>query len=138
MNVSARLRRTSAILLMAVLLIAPILDCALHRADQHTHPARAVAELAFGSSHTPHLHGMSGHPDGHCDQHMIHCLEKSVLPSGVATFLSLLWTAFLGTATVGAIALVLAGALRSRGPPVADLPVSSGRAILTNFCISRR
>lgn len=138
MNVSVRLRRTSVTLLMAVLLIAPIFDCTLHRADQHTHSAGAVAALAFGSSHTAHLHGMSGHAGGHCDQHMIHCLEKAVLPSGGTTVPLLPWAALIGTATVAVSALAFTGTRGIRGPPGTGSPVSNGQTILAEFCISRR
>ncbi|NKY59449.1 hypothetical protein [Nocardia flavorosea] len=65
-------------LIMAVLLIAPLLDCMLHLADEHTNPVAAAAAPAVGSAHSGHLHGMNGHLD-HCDQHMIHCVEKSGL-----------------------------------------------------------
>ncbi len=123
---------------MAVLLIAPIFDCALHRADQHTHSAGAVTAVAVGSSHTGHLHGMGGHPGGHCDQHMLHCVEKAVLPSGGTTVPLFPWAALIGTATLAASALGCAGIQGIRGPPGTGSPVSNGRTILTEFCISRR
>lgn len=137
-NVSVRLRRAPVALLMAVLLITPILDCTLHRADQHTHPTGAVAALAVGSSHTGHLHGMGGHPGGHCAQHMIHCVEKAALPSGGTTVPLLPWAALIGMATVIASALVFPGTRGIRGPPGTGSPVSNGQTILTEFCISRR
>lgn len=133
MNFSARLRRIPVALVLAVLIIAPILDCTLHPADEHTHPAAAPA---VGTAHTGHPHGMSGHFD-HCDQHMTHCVEKSVLPSGGATVQQLLWMVLLGVITVAAFAPAVAGARGIRGPP-GGLPVLNGQAILTNFCISRR
>ncbi|WP_156052398.1 hypothetical protein [Nocardia carnea] len=122
-------------LIMAVLLIAPLLDCMLHLADEHTGPVVAAAAPAVGSAHSGHLHGMNGHLD-HCDQHMIHCVEKSVLPSG-STLQQLLLTVLIGMATVTVFALVSTGTRGSRGPP-GGLPVLNGQAILTNFCISRR
>ncbi|MFD4406813.1 hypothetical protein ACFWPH_29020 [Nocardia sp. NPDC058499] len=134
MNISARLRRVSVALVMAVLLIAPILDCTLHLEDEHSGP---VAAAAIGSAYTGHLHGMSGHLD-HCDQHMIHCVEKSVLPSGGATVQQLLLTVLIGMALFTALALVSAGTRGIRGPPGGGLPVLNGQAILANFCISRR
>ncbi|MEU1956081.1 hypothetical protein [Nocardia rhamnosiphila] len=138
MNVSARLRRTSVALLMAVLLITPILHCTLQGADEHTHPASAVAALTVNSSHTDQLLGMSGHLGDHGDQHMVYCLEKSLLPSGGATIPLLLWMAFIGLATVAVVALVFTSTRGIRGPPGAGPPVVNGQAILTNFCISRR
>ncbi|WP_280419723.1 hypothetical protein [Nocardia carnea] len=137
MTVSARLRRISVALAMAVLLIAPIVDCTLHLAEEHSPVAAASAAPAVGSVYVGHLHGMSNHFD-HCEQHMIHCVEKSVLPSGGAAAQPLLWTVLSGMATVAAIALVFTGARGIRGPPGRGLPVLNGQAILTNFCISRR
>lgn len=122
--------------MMAVLLVAPILDCTLHLADEHTAPVAAAAAPAVGSAYSGHLHGMSGHLD-HCDQHMIHCVEKSVLPSG-GTVQQLLLTVLIGMATVAVFALVSTGTRGTRGPPGGGLPVLNGQAILTNFCISRR
>jgi hypothetical protein len=137
-NLFARLRRTSVALLMAALLIAPILDCTLHRAHEHSHPVSAVAVLTAGSSHTVHLHGMGSHLSDHCDQHMIHCVEKPVLPSGGSTMLPLLWMALIAMGTVAVVALIFTSARGIRGPPGAGLPALNGQAILTNFCISRR
>lgn len=136
MNFSARLRRIPVALVLAVLIIAPILDCTLHPVDEHTHPAAATATPAVGTAHTGHLHGMSGHFD-HCDQHMIHCVEKSVLPSGGVTVQQLLLMVLLGVLTVAAVAPAVIGARGIRGPP-GGLPVLNGQAVLTNFCISRR
>lgn len=137
MNISARLRRVSVALVMTVLLIAPILDCTMHLADEHSGPVAAAVAPAAGSAYTGHLHGMSGHLD-HCDQHMIHCVEKSVLPSGGATVQQLLLTVLIGMAVFTALALVSTGTRGIRGPPVGGLPVLNGQAILANFCISRR
>ncbi|WP_280460457.1 hypothetical protein [Nocardia carnea] len=137
MNISARLRRVSVALVMAVLLIAPILDCTLHLADEHSGPVTAAPAPAVGSAYPGHLHGMSGHLD-HCDPHMIHCVEKSVLPSGGATVQQLLLTALIGMALFTALAQVSTGTRGIRGPPGGGLPVLNGQAILTNFCISRR
>ncbi|MBF6350214.1 hypothetical protein IU448_14480 [Nocardia flavorosea] len=123
-------------LTMAVLLIAPIFDCTFHLADEHSGPVAAAAAPAVGSAYTGHLHGMSGHFD-HCDQHMIHCVEKSVLPSGGATVQQLLLMALIGIATVAAVSPAAIGTRGIRGPP-GGLPVLNGQAILTNFCISRR
>ncbi|MGI5220994.1 hypothetical protein [Nocardia sp. CA-290969] len=138
MTVFTRLRRLSVGLLLAVLLVAPLIDCTLHGHDEHTHPAAgAAAEIALAShSHSPHA--MSGGLVDHCDQHMMHCVEKALPPSGGATISPLLWLVLLAATTVGAIAPIFTGACGIRGPPVAALPVSNGRAVLTNFCISRR
>lgn len=123
---------------MAVLLVAPLIDCTLHGQDEHTHhpAAGAAVEVALAHTHSPHA--MSAGLIDHCDQHMIHCVEKSLLPSSGATVSPLLWLAFLAATTVGALALIFTGARGIRGPPVAALPVSNGQDILTNFCICRR
>lgn len=140
MNASRGLRRTSvALLLMAVLLIVPTLHCTLDRVDEHAHHAGAVAALSVGSSQTDQLHGTSGPVGHHGDQHMIFCVQKSLLPSGAATVLLLLWTVLIGMATVATVTLMsTAGALGIRGPPGIGSPVLNGQAILMNFCISRR
>lgn len=123
---------------MAVLLVAPLIDCTLHGQDEHTHPPVVAAVEVALASHTHSPHAMSGGLIDHCDQHMIHCVEKSLLPSSGATVSPLLWLAFLAATAVVAIALIFTGTREIRGPPVAALPVSNGQAILTNFCISRR
>ncbi len=123
---------------MAVLLVAPLIDCTLHGQDEHTHPPVVAAVEVALASHTHSPHAMSGGLTDHCDQHMIHCVEKSLLPSSGATISPLLWLAFLAATVVGALALIFTGTRAIRGPPVAALPVSNGQAILTNFCISRR
>ncbi|MBF6439602.1 hypothetical protein [Nocardia cyriacigeorgica] len=138
MIISARLRRASAGLLMALLLVAPLIDCTLHGQDEHTHPAAGAAVEVAIAAHTHSPHAMSGGLVDHCDQHMTHCIEKALLPPGGATVSPLLWLAFIAATTVGAIALIFTGARGIRGPPVAALPVSNGQSILTNFCISRR
>lgn len=134
----ARLRRTAVALLMAVLLVAPILDCTLHPAEDHAHPAGVVAAPVASISHAVHLHGSGDRPGAHCDQHMIRCVEKSALPSRSTAMLPLLWMALIGMATVAVFALFFADARGIRGPPAAGLPVVSGQAVLVNFCISRR
>ncbi|MFI5715778.1 hypothetical protein [Nocardia sp. NPDC051750] len=123
---------------MAVLLVAPLIDCTLHRQDEHTHPAAGAAVQVALASHSHSPHAMSGGLTDHCDQHMIHCIEKALLPSGGATISPLLWLVLLAATAVGGIALIFTAARGIRGPPVAALPVSNGQAILTNFCISRR
>lgn len=134
----ARLQHLPMALLMAVLLVAPLLDCTLHPADEHTHSASAMTVPITGGSHTVHPQGAGDHPGDHCDQHMTRCVEKSVLPSRGAAMPSSLWMALIGMATLAAVALVVTGARGIRGPPGARSPVSSGQAILIDFCISRR
>ncbi|MGW5387516.1 putative copper homeostasis (lipo)protein LpqS [Nocardia sp. NPDC003963] len=142
MNTSRGLRRTSvALLLMAVLLIAPIVHCTLDRVDEHTHvhSTGAVAALSVGSSQIDHLDGTSGPAGHHGDQHMILCVEKSLLPSGGATVAPLLWMTLIGVITVATVIVMVTGSAQGiRGPPRPGSPALNGQAILTNFCISRR
>jgi hypothetical protein len=139
---SPGLRRTSvALLLMAVLLIVPILHCTLDRVDEHAHAhsTGAVAALSVGSAQTDHSHGMSGPVGHHGDQHMIFCVEKSLLPSGGATVAPLLWMVLIGVVTLATVTVMFTGGAQGiRGPPGTGSPALNGQAILTNFCISRR
>ncbi|MET8799431.1 DUF2946 family protein [Nocardia sp. NPDC004568] len=143
MNDSPGLRRTSvALLLMAMLLVAPIMHCTLYRVDEraHAHSGGTVAALSVDSSQTDDAHGTSGPAGHHGDQqHMIFCVEKSLLPAGGATVLPLLWTVLIGSVTVATVTVMFtAGTQGIRGPPGTGSPAPTGQAILTNFCISRR
>lgn len=134
----SRLRRTAAALLMAMLLVAPLLDCTLHPTGEHAHSAGTTSMQAAAIADTVHLQGAGGHPGDHCDQHMIHCIEKSVLPARGTTVPPVLWMALIGAATVAVVTLVFTGARVIRGPPGAGSPVSNGRIILLALCICRR
>ncbi|WP_406274474.1 hypothetical protein OH799_01245 [Nocardia sp. NBC_00881] len=124
-------------LLLAMLLIAPMVDCALHGDDEHTHlGGGAVAAVAVGSE-AHHLHALDAYLSDHCDQHMIHCIEKAVLPSGGAAVAPLPWPALIAAVALVALALVFTGSRGTRGPP-GVLPVLNGQGILTKFCIARR
>ncbi|WP_280261918.1 hypothetical protein [Nocardia abscessus] len=145
MSVIGRLRRGSyvAALLMAVLLVAPMIDCALLDDAGHGHLA-THSTPASAAGHVTHSvsadleHGVIGTFDDHCGSHTVHCIVKSVLPGTAAGLLVVqLWTLILAVAVVVATALWSTGS-GVRGPPVACLPVVDGRDILTRFCISRR
>ncbi|MGW6332818.1 putative copper homeostasis (lipo)protein LpqS [Nocardia rhamnosiphila] len=130
-----------ALLLMAVLLIVPIMHCTVDRVDEHAHghSTGAVAALSVASAQADHLHGTSGPLGHHGDQHMIFCVEKSLMPSGGATVAPLLWMVLIGVVTVATVTVTFTGGAQGiRGPPGTGSPALNGQAILTNFCISRR
>ncbi len=136
----SRLRRPSVVaLLMAVLLVAPTIDCALLDGEHHLHvgAATATATTSTGASHDHHADHAIGHMTDDCDQHMTHCIVKSVLPAGAGLLLPLLWT-LVGAAAVGAMYLMSTGGGGVRGPPIVRVPVLNGQDILARFCIARR
>lgn len=140
-SVKGRLRRGSyvAALLMAVLLVAPMIDCALLGDAGHPHSTPAAAAGHATHSVSADLeHGVINIFDDDCGPHIVHCIVKSMLPGTAAGLLLVqLLTLILAVVAVVATALWSTGA-GMRGPPVAYLPVVDGRDILTRFCISRR
>ncbi len=135
-----RLRRPSVVvaLLMAVLLVAPTIDCALLGGDKHLHIGVAAATASTGASHDHHADRAVGHVTDDCDQHMSHCIVKSVLGSGAGLLLPLLWLVLAAVTAVGTAYLMSAGIGGVRGPPMGPVPVLNGQDILTRFCIARR
>ncbi|MGY1943975.1 putative copper homeostasis (lipo)protein LpqS [Nocardia asiatica] len=139
MTLVGRLRRGSLVgLLMAVLLVAPMIDCALLGGAEHLHLGAATANASASASHDHHSDRAIGHLTDDCDQHMTHCIVKSMLPAGAGLVLPLLWLVLAGAAVIGAAYLMSAGVGGVRGPPVARAPVLNGQDILARFCISRR
>ncbi len=124
---------------MAVLLVAPMIDCALLGDAGHLHPTHTSAAGHVTHSVSADLeHGVIDLFDDDCGPHMVHCIVKSVLPGTAAgPLLVQLLTLILAVVVVVATALWSTGG-GVRGPPVACLPVADGRDILTRFCISRR
>lgn len=136
-NLSGRLRAVSLALLLAMLLITPMIDCALHGDDEHTHPGGGAVHVVAIGSEAHHLHGPGAHLRDHCDQHMIHCIGKAVLPAVGAAVAPLPGPTLIAAVALVALALVFTGSCGTRGPP-GVLPVSNGQDILTKFCIARR
>ncbi|MGY1869154.1 MULTISPECIES: putative copper homeostasis (lipo)protein LpqS [Nocardia] len=135
----SQLRHPSVVaLLMAVLLVAPTIDCALLDGEHHLHVGAATATASTGASHDHRADHAIGHMTDDCDQHMSHCIVKSVLPAGAGLLLPLLWLALVGAAAVGAMYLMLTGGGGVRGPPRVRVPVLNGQDILARFCIARR
>ncbi|MEV6321346.1 hypothetical protein AB0M45_09135 [Nocardia sp. NPDC051787] len=130
-----------AALLMAMLLVAPMIDCALLGDAGHLHPHSTPASAAGHVTHSVSAdleHGVIDLFDDDCGPHIVHCIVKSVLPGTAAGLLVVqLLTLILAAVVVVATALWSTGG-GMRGPPVACLPVVDGRDILTRFCISRR
>ncbi|WP_249644256.1 hypothetical protein [Nocardia sputi] len=140
-SVIGRLRHGSyvAALLMAVLLVAPMIDCALLGDAGHLHPTHTSAAGHVTHSVSADLeHEVIDIFHDDCGPHIVHCIAKSVLPGPAAGLLVMqLLTLILSAVVVVATALWSTGG-GMRGPPVACLPVADGRDILTRFCISRR
>ncbi|WP_408638782.1 MULTISPECIES: hypothetical protein [Nocardia] len=135
----SRLRRPSVVaLLMAVLLVAPTIDCALLDGEHHLHAGVVNTSASTGAAHGHHADHAIGHMTDDCDQHMSHCIVKSVLPAGAGLLLPLLWLALVGAAAVGAVYLLSTGGGGVRGPPIFRVPVLNGQDILARFCIARR
>ncbi|MGY1949130.1 putative copper homeostasis (lipo)protein LpqS [Nocardia asiatica] len=140
-NHISRLRsgRHIATLLLAVLLIAPVIDCALLGEHAHPHPRSpsSAAHVAHLASATLEREVIDLFEDD-CGPHLVHCIVKSTLPGAAAGMLLVqLLTSML--AVVVAVPTTLRSASGGvRGPPVAGLPVVAGRDILMRFCIARR
>ncbi|UAK30819.1 hypothetical protein K8O92_23435 [Nocardia asteroides] len=132
-------------MLAAALLMAPLLHCTLLDADDHSStvarhvhaavtpiPAAVVSALDYHSdvsTDATHRHGVP---------HAVHCAITPALPAGGGSIappqlLLLMLAAVVVLAIVGR-----AGSAGVRGPPVAAVPVVSGRVLLTRFCIARR
>lgn len=124
------------IVLLAVLLIAPMVEGALHGDDEHTQPSNGPMTAVSVGADT-HLHDMSHHFSDHCDEHLNHCIEKAVLRSGGEGVAPLPWPALIAVVALIAFALAFTGVRCTRGPPDGPLPVLNGQSILTKFCIAR-
>lgn len=146
-------RRGSALaLIVVVLLVALMVDCALG-GEEHTHAvadgrtpsvitehSREVAAVRPTPGPVTDIGGLFAYEGIHpCGPHMLHCLVKSTLPEAIASVppphlpLFLLALAVIAPIALGGMLCAV------RGPPP-DTPVSAvgGRSILTRFCIARR
>lgn len=149
-KVIGRLRHGSsvvALLLAAVLFVAPTVDCGLFDGEGHPHSSATLfaghVTLPVGEDH--HAHGADGHSHGTndgfvecCGQHAFHCIFQSVLPSGTRNAPPLhLLALFLAVSVIAATALGFsAGGMRA--PPRSSSLAVGGREVLTRFCIARR
>ncbi|GAB2723953.1 putative copper homeostasis (lipo)protein LpqS [Nocardia thraciensis] len=127
------------ILVAAVALVVPLLNCADALAATHTHTASPARQLTAPVEDTPVLGHCARHPvDMGCPTHFGHCVPDSMLPGdhGIAAPPRLI-TALVAAVPVPAD-VSLPSMARPRGPPTARLPVAGGRDILTHFCIARR
>ncbi|UGT67847.1 hypothetical protein LTT66_32485 [Nocardia gipuzkoensis] len=140
-----RLGGLTLALLAAALLMAPLMHCTLLDAGEHHHGAAAhshdaatpitalVAAAVDGTSHVlADAGGRHGAP------HAVHCAITPALPAGGGSFvpLQLLLFVLVVGMVVAAVYRVCPGGVR--GPPVAAVPVVSGRVLLTRICIARR
>ncbi|WP_157172492.1 hypothetical protein [Nocardia pneumoniae] len=132
-------------LLAAALLMTPLMHCMLTDVDDHSHgvaqhahqaatPITAlVASAVDGTSRvTADIGGRHGAP------HAVHCAVTPALPAGggSAVPLQLILFALVAVMVVAAVYRVGPGGVRA--PPVAGVPIVSGRALLTHICIARR
>ncbi|WP_174188391.1 hypothetical protein [Nocardia barduliensis] len=125
------------VFLAAALLIMPIIDCALLGRDGHSHPT-AIAEQHLTRAVSEDLsHGAFVPADDACDPFTAQCFIRPVLHGGFGDAATLHLIAFVLTAVF--IAVGLAGSAGGvRAPPIGFRAAVSGRATLTQFCISRR
>ncbi|MBF6237394.1 hypothetical protein IU474_09970 [Nocardia otitidiscaviarum] len=135
MRSSGRLRSRGHLpaVLAVLLLIVPLIDCALVETTGHTHsPADTAAVSAAdisGATFAPldYLTARCLPDTEHCEKALPPLLAASApqlpaLPDGMAV------------ALLAVVALYPGGGVR--GPP--PLPALGGRSLLTRFCISRR
>ncbi|MBF6301964.1 hypothetical protein IU459_31115 [Nocardia amamiensis] len=125
--------------------MAPLLHCTLLDADEHHHGAHhhthdaatpitaLVAAALDGTSHTlADIGGRHGSP------HAVHCAVAPALPAGGGSFVPLQLLLFVLVAVMVVAAVYRVGPGGVRGPPVAAVPIVSGRVLLTRICIARR
>ncbi|RDI42474.1 hypothetical protein [Nocardia mexicana] len=127
------------ILVAAIAIVVPLLNCAESLASPHNHPPTPAPQLAAPVEGTPILGHCVRHPvDMGCPTHFGHCVPDSMLPGdhGIVAPPRLI-TALVAAVPVPAD-VSLPSMERPRGPPTARLPVAGGRDILTHFCIARR
>ncbi|WP_157110593.1 hypothetical protein [Nocardia anaemiae] len=131
-----RLGGSALALVAAVLLVAPMFDCALAGEHSHAHasqaPAQSVIPLAAD------LHAAIHPPMCACSLHAGHCVLKSVLPKGIGQVPTLLLLTLAMVAALVAVAAATPAGLNVRGPPLLSVPAARGRVILTHLCIARR
>lgn len=132
-------------LALALLAAALLMHCTLtdadehhHGAAQHTHDAATpitalVAAAVDGTSHAlADIGGRHGSP------HAVHCAVTPALPAGGGSFVPLQLLLFVLVAVMVVAAVYRVGPGGVRGPPVAAVPIVSGRVLLTRICIARR
>ncbi|WP_174188055.1 hypothetical protein [Nocardia barduliensis] len=134
-----RLGGSVVALLIAVLLVVPMLDCALHGNDAHRHTSFVSHPGHLAPSAVEHIaHDFVFPPADDCAPHLTHCIVESVLPSAVVHVPPLNILAFAFAVAFVAAAIGLSAVSGVRGPPRVYVPVAGGRATLTKFCIARR
>lgn len=132
-----RLGGSALALLAAVLLVAPMFDCALAEEHSHAHASHAAAQSAIPLS--ADLHAAAIHPPiCACSLHAGHCVLKSLLPNGIGQVPALLLVMLALVAAMGSVAAATPAGLNVRGPPLIRVPAARGRVILTHLCIARR
>ncbi|WP_280244819.1 hypothetical protein [Nocardia abscessus] len=132
-------------LLAAALLMAPLMHCTLLDADEHSHgPAQhsheaaapITALVASAVEGTPHAIADVG--GRHGAPHAVHCFVTPALPAGGGSLVPLQLILFALAAVIVVAAVYRVGPGGVRGPPVAAVPIVSGKSLLTRICIARR
>ncbi|UGT70956.1 hypothetical protein LTT66_12795 [Nocardia gipuzkoensis] len=131
--------RNIATLLLAVLLIAPVIDCALLGEHAHPHPTSTSAPAhAVHSASVTLDHEVIDVFHDDCGSHLVHCIVKETLPAAAAGMLRIQLSTLMLAVLVAVPTALCSANGGVRGPPVARLPAAGGREILTQFCIARR
>ncbi|MGK8523884.1 hypothetical protein ACRS6B_21110 [Nocardia asteroides] len=132
-------------LLAAALLMAPLAHCALLGSGDHAHPAAAHSHAAatpfttaLVSALDDHSHVIAGLAGHHGVPHAVHCAVTPALPVGGGSSVPPLLLLLVLTAIVVVAAAYHLSSGTVRGPPVAAVPIVSGRVLLTRICIARR
>lgn len=141
MNRIGRLRRggSVAVLLLALLLLAPTVGCSQVEGDSHSHTHGASADgHATSVVVDDHILAVADFFAGDSAPHPAHCVVESVLSSAAPNTaqLQLLVLALAAAVVVAAVAQMSTGGIRA--PPVTALLARDGQSILTRFCIARR
>ncbi|MFD7843626.1 hypothetical protein ACFV4K_11930 [Nocardia sp. NPDC059764] len=133
-------------MLAAALLMAPLVHCSIPgiagRSDgpaSHSHTTSTqITELVASAVDRP-AHAIIDAGDRPDAPHAVHCVITHAVPAAVASGVPLLLLlSVLAVAVVVAAAVYQAGSGGVRGPPVAGVPIVSGRVLLTHLCIARR
>ncbi|WP_433756398.1 hypothetical protein [Nocardia sp. CA-135398] len=134
-----RLGGSALALLAAVLLVAPMFDCALTGEHSHAHASHAPEQQSvIPLSADLHAAAAIHPPMCACSSHAGHCVLESVLPKGIGQVPALLLVTLAMMAALVAVAAATPAGLSVRGPPLVSVPAAHGRVILTHLCIARR
>lgn len=140
MKLIGRLRHggSALVLFAALILLAPLMDCSLVDSDEHSHTQSAPITTLVASISTDLSYPNIGDDTDHCAPNTVHCVIKSALAKSAGSLAPLYLLLFVLTVAMLVTLVHRVSASGVRGPPVAAVPVVSGRILLTRFCIARR